>query len=277
MGGDFGPSIVIPGAARFYKNHPDLSLLLFGDEVKITAELKKFPELQSVSRIIHTDKIIENDDKPSAVLRKSKGTSMRMAIEAVSKGEAAAVVSAGNTGALMALAKLILKSLPGIHRPAIASLMPTPTGGASVMLDMGANLLVDAENLVQFAVLGSIFAKNHSPSTAKPTVGLLNIGSEESKGPDHIKGAAAILNNIDFPGRYTGYIEGNEILSGKVDVIVTDGYAGNIALKTMEGTAKTIASMLKKTLTSDPLAIIGTLFAFFAFKRFKKKTHISRS
>lgn len=272
MGGDFGPAIVVPGAARFHKDHPDASFIFYGDEKAIATQLDKHQALKAVSTIAHTDKFIENDDKPSAALRKSKGTSMRMAIDAVKDGEAGAIVSAGNTGALMALAKLIFKPLPGIHRPAIASLLPKPNGDTTVMLDMGANLLVDAENLVQFAVLGAIFAKAQAPNSAhKPTVGLLNIGSEDTKGPDHIKGAAAVLESIDFPGRYEGYVEGNELLTGRVDVIVTDGYAGNIALKTMEGTAKSVASRLKKALTSDPFAILGAALCFFAFKRFKKK------
>ena len=197
---------------------------------------------------------------------------MRNAIEAVSAGRADAIVSAGNTGALMAMAKLILKPLAGIHRPAIASLFPTPeVGKFTVMLDLGANLLVDADNLVQFAVLGATFAKARGLE-GTPRVGLLNIGSEDSKGPDHVKGAAAILQDIDFPGNYTGYVEGTNLLNGVVDVIVADGYAGNIALKTMEGTAKTVATALKTAIKADPLAILGGLLSIFALKRFKRKT-----
>ena len=269
MGGDVGPNVVIPGAERFLKEHSNIIFLIFGDEPQIQTALAKAPTLKESVRIIHTDKKIENDDKPSVALRKSKNTSMRMAIEAVANGEAQAVISAGNTGALMAMAKLILKPLPGIHRPAIAGLLPAPKDD-TIMLDMGANVLVDAENLVQFAVLGSIFAKAHK-NTNKPAVGLLNVGSEDTKGPEHIKAASAILNEIDFPGRYTGFVEGTDILGGVVDVIVTDGYAGNIALKTLEGTAKSIAGQLKKSITSDPLAIIGTALSFFALRRFKKK------
>lgn len=270
MGGDFGPEVVVPGAERFLSEHANVQFLIFGDQSRIRACLDKTQYLKTASRVIHTDTIIENDDKPSAALRKSKGTSMRMAIEAVANGDADAIVSAGNTGALMAMAKLILKSLPGIHRPAIASLIPSPEG-STVMLDMGANVLVDAENLVQFAVLGSIFAKAHKNISTPPTVGLLNVGSEDTKGPDHVKSASTILETIDFPGRYKGFVEGTDILSGVVDVIVTDGYAGNIALKTMEGTAKSISNQLKKAITSDPLALIGTALSYFALRRFKKK------
>ena len=271
MGGDFGPSVVIPGAARFLKGHKNLHFLIYGDEAQINIYLNKYPDLAAASKVIHTDKYVENHDKPSSALRKSKGTSMRMAIESVNTGDAGAVVSAGNTGALMAMAKLILRPLEGIHRPAIASIIPAPEGD-TIMMDMGANLLVEAENLVQFALLGSLFAKAHKgASIDKPTVGILNIGSEDSKGPDHVKGAAELLSTITFPGIYTGYVEGNDILNGPADVIVTDGYAGNIALKTMEGTAKSVGRMLKNALKSDPLAMLGSLLAFFAFSRFKKK------
>lgn len=271
MGGDFGPSVVIPGAARFLKDHPHIQVMLFGDESKITPYLNKHSALKAASQIIHTDKFVENCAKPSAALRQSKGTSMRLAIEAVTEGKADAVVSAGNTGALMAMAKLILRPLEGIHRPAIASIIPAPNGD-TIMMDMGANVLVDAENLVQFAVLGSLFAKAHKGDMIDaPSVGLLNVGSEASKGPDHIKGAAEILSALSFPGHYAGFVEGNDILNGPVDVIVTDGYAGNIALKTMEGTAKSVGRILKNTLKSDPLAILGSMLAFFAFRRFKKK------
>lgn len=270
MGGDYGPEVTIPASANFLKKHPDTKFLFFGDEKKIRHELEKHAHLLPFSQITHTDKIISNDDKPSTALRKSKDTSMRLAIEAVKNGDANACVSAGNTGALMALAKLVLRPLEGIHRPAIASLVPAPNDD-TIMMDMGANLLVDSENLVQFAILGSLFAKAHK-DIKTPTIGLLNVGSEGGKGPDHVKEAAEQLKTLPLPGHYHGYVEGNEILTGTVDVIITDGYAGNIALKTMEGTAKTIGRMLKQTFTSDPLAILGTLLSFFALRRFKQKT-----
>ena len=194
---------------------------------------------------------------------------MRMAIEAVKDGEAQAVVSSGNTGALMALAKVILRPLPGIHRPAIASVFPTLTG-KTVMLDLGANVLVDAENLVQFAVLGAVFARSHMQKE-RPSVGLLNVGSEDMKGPDHVRCAAETLAQVEFPGQYYGFVEGNDITKGTVDVVVTDGYAGNIALKTAEGVGKLMGDLLKQAFKSNPLSMVGGLLAYSALKQAKRK------
>ncbi len=195
---------------------------------------------------------------------------MRMAIEAVKNGDAHAVVSAGNTGALMAMAKIVLKTVPGIHRPAIASVMPG-VHGDTVMLDLGANVLVDAEHLVQFALLGSIFARAHK-KIDRPRVGLLNVGSEETKGPDHVRGAAEVLGKIDFPGDYIGFVEGDDITKGdKADVIVCDGYAGNIALKTAEGVGKMVKTFVTESFTSNPLAMLGGLFAYYSLKKLKKR------
>lgn len=269
MGGDHGPESVIPGAYIIHEENPDISFVIFGDESRINPYLLKYPSLKNVSRVVHTDKYVASDEKPSAALRASKGTSMRMAIEAVAEGQAHAIVSAGNTGALMAMAKLIFRMLPGIHRPAIASVFPGLEGN-SIVLDLGANVLVDAENLVQFAVLGAVFAKAHK-NVFEPTVGLLNIGSEEMKGPDHVRSAAEILSKVEFPGRYYGFVEGDDITKGTVDVIVCDGYAGNIALKTAEGVGKLTGHMFKKAITSDPLAILGGMLAYFALQRFRKK------
>ena len=267
MGGDHGPASVIPGAAMTLDKHPNLKFQIYGDEVQIRPFLDKYEALKAVSSIVHTDKMIRGDDKPSAALRASKGSSMRMAIEAVKDGQAHAVVSAGNTGALMALAKMVLKPLQGIHRPAIASIFPTMSG-ETIMLDLGANVIVDAENLVQFAVLGAVFAKVHM-EVSVPSVGLLNVGSEEMKGPDHVRGAASILSDIDFPGRYHGFVEGDDITKGTVDVVVSDGYAGNVALKAAEGVGKLTSHLFKKNMMRDPLGILGGLIAFFALKRFR--------
>ncbi len=264
MGGDFGPKEIIPAVAIAANKRKDVRFLLFGDKNKINQFLCKYKSLSDKVEIYHTDKIIRSDDKPSAALRASKGTSMRMAIEAVKEGKAQAVVSAGNTGALMALAKIVLKTVPGIHRPAIASVMPNINGDV-IMLDLGANVLVDAENLVQFALLGSIFARAHK-KIDKPRVGLLNIGSEDIKGPDHVRAAAEILSRIDFPGRYKGFVEGNDINNGDIDVIVCDGYAGNIALKTIEGAGRLIKHYCKESFTSSPLAMIGAFFSYFPLK-----------
>jgi glycerol-3-phosphate acyltransferase PlsX len=194
---------------------------------------------------------------------------MRLAIDAVAQGKAACVVSAGNTGALMAMAKFVLKTLPGIDRPAIASFFPT-LRGESVMLDLGANIECDSRNLVEFAVMGSVFAKTVL-GLMEPTVGLLNIGAEEVKGHESIKGAAAQLRTTPLPGKFHGFIEGNDIPAGAVDVIVTDGFSGNIALKTAEGTAKLYAELLRRTFRSSILAKIGYLLARNAFTKLRKR------
>lgn len=269
MGGDHGPESVVPGAAMCLKQNPGLRFLLFGDEAVISPFLDQHPSLRDSSEIIHTDKSIKGDEKPSIALRASKGSSMRMAIEAVQDGRADAVVSAGNTGALMAMAKIVLKAVPGIHRPALASVFPASTG-TTIMLDLGANVLVDAENLAQFAVLGCAFASAHT-GKAKPSVGLLNVGTEEAKGPDHVRAAADVLKTLEFPGTYHGFVEGTDITKGTVDVIVCDGYAGNIALKTAEGVGRFFGDGLKTTFKSGPLAMLGGLLAFGALKRFKNK------
>lgn len=270
MGGDYGPESAIPGAALVHEHTPHIRFLLFGDEAQIGPLLERHSALKNVSQIIHTDKMVRNDDKPSAALRASKGTSMRMAIDAVQTGQAQAVVSSGNTGALMAMAKIVLKMLPGIHRPAIASVFPTATGSDTVMLDLGANVLVDAENLAQFAVLGAVFAKAHKNVT-EPTVGLLNVGTEESKGPEHIRAAGDLLSKVEIPGRYAGFVEGTDITAGSVDVVVSDGYAGNIALKTAEGVGQLTGTFFKKELQADPLSMLGGALAYFGLRRFKKR------
>ncbi len=269
MGGDHGPPEIIPALSRVLELRPDVRFRVYGDQKNISGELEKHTSLARAVTVIHTDKKIESDDKPSAALRASKGTSMRMAIESVESGESAAVVSAGNTGALMALAKIVFKTLPGIHRPAIASVMPG-IKGESIMLDLGANVIVDAEALVQFAVLGAVFAKKQK-KIDKPTVGLLNVGSEEIKGPEHIRAAAEILKKIEFPGTYHGFVEGDDIMKGTVDVIVADGYAGNVALKTAEGVGLLIKHYFKESFNS-PLAWLGGLIAYPSLKKLKKKT-----
>ncbi len=269
MGGDYGVESAIPGVALLNKKNPEIHFMIFGDENHIYPLLNRYKNLKKVSQVVHTDKMVSSDEKPSVALRASKGTSMRMAIEAVKNGDACAIVSSGNTGALMAMAKIILKTVSGIHRPAIASVFPTLKND-TIMLDLGANVLVDAENLVQFAVLGAVFAKAHN-DIAVPSVGLLNVGSEETKGPEHVRGAASILSNVDFPGRYYGFVEGDDIMKGVVDVVVSDGYAGNIALKAAEGVSNFTQYYFKKAFRSDPFAVLGGLLAFFAFRRCNKR------
>jgi glycerol-3-phosphate acyltransferase PlsX len=274
MGGDYGPDVVVPGAAQALLKIPGTKFLFFGDQVKIDAALAKHAALKAVSQIIHTDKKIASSDKPSTAIRNSKDSSMRLAIEAVKEGRADSVVSAGNTGALMALSKMILKTLPGIDRPAIASVMPTATG-STVMLDLGANLECDADVLVQFALLGAVYARVVR-NIQTPTVGLLNVGTEDMKGHEEVRGAAAILSTVKFHGKYHGFIEGNDITKGTVDVVVTDGFTGNVALKTAEGVGKLTSQFLKEAFKSSPLAMLGYLLASGAMATLKSKLNPSK-
>ncbi len=274
MGGDFGPDVIIPGAAQALAKIPGTTFLFFGDEAKITPVLDKYAALKAASRVVHTDKKISSSDKPSAAIRTSKDTSMRLAIEAVKDGQAQSVVSAGNTGALMVLSKMILKTLPGIDRPAIASVMPNAKG-ASVVLDLGANLECDSDVLVQFAMLGAVYARVVR-GIETPTVGLLNVGTEDMKGHEEIREAAAILSKVKFHGKYHGFVEGNDITKGTVDVVVTDGFTGNVALKTAEGVGKLTSQFLKEAFKSSPLAILGYLLARGAINKLKAKLDPSR-
>lgn len=269
MGGDFGPEVTIPAAAAALSRMKDTKIIFFGDEKRILPLLNNFDELKKHSQIQHTDIAIASTDKPSVALRNGKGSSMRLAIEAVKEGVADGVVSAGNTGALMAMSKIIMKTLPGITRPAIASVMPT-MNGKTVVLDLGANLSCDAEILTQFAVLGSVYARVVQ-GIPKPTVGLLNVGTEEMKGHDEIRTAAAILSSVPFPGKYVGFIEGNDITKGTVDVVVTDGFTGNVALKTAEGVGKLSKELMTQAFKSSPLATLGYLLARGALNRMKNK------
>lgn len=244
MGGDIGPRITIPASVKALEADPMLSLLLFGDSQQIHPLLENIPnDIRARLTICHCSRVVENDHGLVYALRHSKGTSMRLAIEAVQKGEAQGCVSAGNTGALMGLAKVLLQPLEGIQRPALISLIPTMNGGNTVMLDLGANLECDAQNLYQFALMGAIFAENRL-NLVYPRIALLNIGVEEIKGHKSIREAAILLEK-DTALNYVGFIEGNFLLNGKADVIVSDGFAGNIALKTLEGAAKNVISLLK--------------------------------
>ncbi len=269
MGGDFGPSVIIPAAAAALARSDKTKFLIFGDEKMVSPILDQYEDLKQHAELRHTDKAISSKEKPSAALRNSKGSSMRMAIEAVKDGEAHGVVSAGNTGALMVMAKLILKCLPGIARPAIASVFPAEKG-KTVMLDLGANLTCNAEVLTQFAVLGAVYARvvQGIPS---PKVGLLNVGTEEMKGHDEVREAAEILSQVEFPGSYYGFIEGNDITKGTVDVVVTDGFTGNVALKTAEGVGKLSKMYLTDAFKSSPLAMLGYMLSKKAIDAMKEK------
>lgn len=269
MGGDYGPAIVVPAAAMALQENSQLKFAFYGDESQIRAHLNKNAALAAVSSVIHTDKVISSDEKPSVALRTGKTSSMRLAIEAVRDGRADGVVSAGNTGALMAIAKLVLRCLPGIERPAIASVIPTMSG-YTIMLDLGANIECDEHMLVQFAVLGAVYARAVK-GLENPTIGLLNVGTEEVKGNDRVRLAASLLSNVGLPGVFKGFIEGNDIAKGTVDVVVTDGFTGNIALKVAEGVGALSAHFLKDALTSSPLAVLGALLARRALRRLKQR------
>ncbi|CAK0768675.1 putative phosphate acyltransferase [Azospirillaceae bacterium] len=268
MGGDYAPDMVVAGAEIARRRHPDVAFLVFGDESRITPLLNERPVLKTITQVHHTTDRVGSNDKPSIALRAGRNTSMRLAIEA-ERRRAGVVVSAGNTGALM-MAKMVLKTLPGVDRPAIASFFPTQRG-ESVMLDLGANIDCSPDNLVQFAIMGSLFARTVL-GLLEPTVGLLNVGSEEVKGHESIKAAAARLREQRLPLRFHGFIEGNDIAAGTVDVVVTDGFTGNVALKTAEGTAKLYSEFLRRTFESSFVARLGYLFARSAFQQLRKRT-----
>ena len=251
MGGDVGPAVMIAGADLAYKRRSDLSFILFGDEQSLKQELSGRPELSRVAEIVHCEDVIAATDKPSQAIRRTKTTSMGKAILAVKEGQAQATVSSGNTGALMSMAKLSLRTMPGIDRPALAALLPTLGEHDCVMLDLGANTECDAQNLVQFAVMGAAYARTVL-GISKPRVKLLNIGTEELKGTDELKEAAALLREADYlPLRFDGFTEGDQLSRGGVDVVVTDGFSGNIALKTAEGTARFVTDLLRRAFKSS--------------------------
>lgn len=271
MGGDFGPSVVVPGAAIARDRRPDTSYLFFGDEKQIRPLIEQHPKLAAVSEIRHTDVVVKNDDKPSQALRAGRrGSSMWLAIEAVKKGEADAAVSAGNTGALMAMSKICLHMLPGIERPALAAIWPT-LRGESIVLDVGATIGADAEHLFDLAIMGSAMARIFF-DIDRPTVGLLNVGTEEIKGLEEVKAASRRLREANIPTiDYRGFVEGDDLGKGTVDVVVTEGFTGNIALKTAEGTAKQIAQYMRDAFRSSLMSKVGALLARGAFQTLKQK------
>ncbi len=269
MGGDAAPRMVVSGANIARERFPDVRFLMVGREAEVAPLLRRLPKLRAVTTLVHTDDVVLADAKPSVALRAGRNSSMRLAINAVQEGKAAGVVSAGNTGALMAMAKLALKTLPGVSRPAIASYFPT-LHGETVMLDLGANIQCDADNLVDFAVMGSAFARTVL-GVPEPTIALLNVGSEEIKGHETLQEASATLRGSHLAGHFVGYVEGDDISEGTVDVIVTDGFTGNVALKTAEGTAKLISQYIRRTFRSSPLASLGYLLARPALRKFRQR------
>ncbi|MBQ4472078.1 MAG: phosphate acyltransferase PlsX [Alphaproteobacteria bacterium] len=269
MGGDFAPRSVLEGVAIAAKKHKDLFFFLFGNEEVLTPIIKEVGLPETRYKIHHTTHVIKGTDKPSHAIRTGRESSMWQAIMAVRNGYAKAVVSAGNTGALMAMSKICLGMIPGIDRPAIAAILPSETGPITC-LDLGANTECDAQNLVEFAIMGDVlhkvlFGDEH------PKVGLLNIGSEETKGREEIRDAATQLKEYGEHLNFVGFVEGNDIAAGKAQVYVSDGFSGNIALKTLEGTAKFFAHTLKKGMKRSPFGILGFLIAAPALKKLKKK------
>jgi glycerol-3-phosphate acyltransferase PlsX len=271
MGGDYGPSVVVPGAALALERHSDIRFLMVGDEAVIAPILKTHPKLRDVTEIRHTDLAIGMDEKPAQAIRMGRGkSSMWKAVQAVKDGEADAAVSAGNTGALMATAKICLKMMAQIDRPAIAAMWPTMRG-ESIVLDVGATIGADAQHFVDMAIMGAAMARIVF-DLDRPSVGLLNVGTEEIKGLETVKEAARILRESNLPNLdYRGFVEGDDIGKGTVDVVVTEGFTGNIALKTAEGTAKQIGEYLRSAMSRTLMAKIGYLFAKQAFAALKDK------
>jgi len=270
MGGDEAPQMVVTGAEIAVERMPDIFFVLVGDETELSPLIKSSKHLTASNhKIIHTKNKVAADDKPSVALRSGKDTSMRLAIDLVAEGDAHGVVSAGNTGALMAMSKLALRMCPGIERPAIASFFPT-LRGESCMLDLGANIECSSNNLVQFAVMGEIFARIVL-GINKPSVGLLNVGSEEQKGHEELREAATVLRESAGSLKFFGFIEGNDITAGTVDVVVTDGFTGNVALKAAEGTARMFTHFLRSAFRSSILTKLGYLLCKTAVMQLRER------
>jgi len=269
MGGDAGPGIVVSALLRALQRHTSVQFLLHGDNAQLGPLVARHPRLKDRVSVRHTAGRVAMEDKPSHVLRRGRDTSMWHAIESVKQGEADVAISAGNTGALMAVSMFGLGIVEGISRPAIATIWPT-LRGQTVVLDVGANVMASDEQLVDFAVMGEAFA-HVIFGLERPTVGILNVGAEEQKGNDAVKGAAHILRNSSLPMAFHGFVEGDDIAKGTVDVVVTDGFTGNIALKTAEGTARLIGAYLRQSLKRSLLSRLGAVVASGALKTLRRK------
>ena len=274
MGGDEGPGVVVPGAAIALERHSGVTFLLFGNQARIRPHLERHPQLAERSRIVHTDTVVEMQDKPSQAVRRGRGSSMWLALEAVHKREADFMVSAGNTGALMAMAKLVLTTMPGIERPAIAGQWPT-INGACIVLDLGANIGATARQLADFALMGAAMARAVL-HIERPRVGLLKIGVEEIKGIEEVRQAHAWLKETDLPIDYRGFIEGDQIGQGVADVLVVEGFAGNMALKTAEGTAKQMSAWMREAMSSSLTARLGAMLAQKGLRALKARMDTRR-
>jgi glycerol-3-phosphate acyltransferase PlsX len=279
MGGDHGPAAVVAGLVLSAAELPDAHFILHGDQTVLTPLLDRAPALRSRVDLRHADRVVTMEDKPAQVMRHGAGTSMFSTIDAVKNGEATVAVSCGNTGALMAVSMLRLRKLPGVNRPAIACYWPSRNpSGFNVMLDVGADIKAEAADLLQFAAMGTSYARN-SLGLPRPRVGLLNVGTEEHKGRAELHEAFAQMTAAASAGEFdfVGFVEGSDIPSDRVDVIVTDGFTGNVALKTGEGTAKLISGFLREALTSTLFAKIGALLAMKALKRLQAQTDPRRA
>jgi glycerol-3-phosphate acyltransferase PlsX len=267
MGGDRAPEMVVRGISIAAERHPAARFLLVGREAALAPLLRRHKRAAASCTVRDAPDVVGNDIKPTAAIR-MRNASMRVAIDAVAAGEASGIVSAGNTGALMALAKIVLKAMPGIDRPALAAIMPTARGD-TVMLDVGANVACDARNLVEFAVMGDVFARTVLGLTA-PTIGLMNVGAEELKGDDRLRTAADMLRLSHIAPQFHGFIEGNDIAAGTTDVIVTDGFTGNVALKTAEGAVKFVMQLLRQVFTASIGTRLGYVLARPGLERLRE-------
>lgn len=273
MGGDRGPSVVVAGMAESARKNPEIRFVVHGDEAQLRRLIARRKELSGRCDIRHMTGVVTMEDKPSQIVRKGDGTSMWSAIESVKTGEAGAAVSCGNTGALMALSMLRLRKLPGVNRPAIACLWPSKNpGGFNIMLDVGADIRADAPDLLQYALMGASYARN-GMDIAEPRIGLLNVGTEDHKGRAELKQAHDLMSAAAEAGhfRYVGFVEGGDLPSSRVDVIVTDGFTGNIALKTGEGTAKLVGEFLRQAFANSIMSKFAALLAMTSLKRLQKR------
>jgi glycerol-3-phosphate acyltransferase PlsX len=268
MGGDHAPGIVLDGVEIAAARHRGVRYLLHGDAAAIEELLRTRPRARAASRVLAASGSIGMEVKPSQALRQGKGSSLWNAIAAVEEGAAHAVVSAGNTGAYMAIAMFRLRTAPGVHRPALVAMWPTMKGGRVAVLDVGANVQADAEQLVDFAIMGEAYHRAIT-GAARPTVGLLNVGAEEQKGHEEIRAAARLIRDSGVSLAFQGFVEGDDITKGAIDVVVTDGFTGNIALKTAEGTARLVAGFLREALSSSLLSRLGAAIAYPALRKLR--------
>lgn len=269
MGGDAGLAVTIPGALLFLRQQADVRLLMVGDEVQVRQALEAANAPMDRIQIVHAAQVVEMDEQPQSALKNKKDSSMRIAVNQVKEGLAQAAVSAGNTGALMATARFVLKTIQGIERPAIAKFIPSQNGHMTLVLDLGANVDCTPEQLVQFAVIGSELVHALYPDAGAPRVGLLNVGTEDIKGTDTVKQVFKLLSSSKL--NFVGNVEGGSIFSGDVDVVVADGFVGNIVLKTIEGAVRFMGSAIKQEFQTNLLTKLGALAAMPALKGFKNK------